>query len=86
MKALLTLRGIPAPRTHDVQMLAELLPANDRSGMPPGELTAVNPFAVEVRYGGDWDEPRREEALHAGGLAERVRLAVRSNLPRECLV
>lgn len=83
LKALLTLLGIPAPRTHDVRKLAALLPMGWQLSVPVAALLAMNPYAVEVRYADDWPEPRREDATQALELAAKVRTEVRSLLPPE---
>ncbi len=62
-----------------------LLPAEARLSVLPEQLVAMNPYAVDIRYADDWQEPQREEALRALGLAERVRSEVRPKLPSEAL-
>jgi HEPN domain-containing protein len=51
LKAVLTMRGIEFPRTHNLSMLLELL---RRAGMPlppPGDdLARLIPFGVALRY------------------------------------
>ena len=85
LKALLTLRGIQAPRTHDLGKLLALLPAESRPSVQAAQLVAMNPYAVEVRYADDWLEPEREEALRSLELAERVGAEARRLLPAEVL-
>ena len=85
LKGLLTLLNIQAPRTHDVQQLAELLPAEKRLAVTAGELGAMNPYAVDVRYADDWRAPQRTDALRAMELAERTRAEIRKLLPSEVL-
>jgi HEPN domain-containing protein len=83
LKALLTRLGIPAPRTHDLERLAALLPAEQRLSVPVARLVAINPYAVDVRYADDWREPDRDEAIHALETAEAVRAEALSLLPKE---
>jgi HEPN domain-containing protein len=81
LKALLTLLGIQAPRTHDLGNLLALLPAEARPSVQAAQLVAMNPYAVDVRYADDWREPQREDALRAVEVAQRVRTEARRLLP-----
>lgn len=51
LKAVATLRGIAAPRTHDLAALGQAL-LDDGAALPLSvdELRALNPFAAEYRY------------------------------------
>lgn len=51
-KAVLTLRGVPFERTHDLEALYERLAPSDRGAFVLDELDALTPWAVEGRYGG----------------------------------
>jgi HEPN domain-containing protein len=81
LKALLTLAGIPAPRTHDLDVLASLLPSEQRHSLPSARMAALNTYAVEVRYADDWKDPGRSEAMAALELAQSVRDHARAMLP-----
>lgn len=51
LKAVLVLRGIEQRRTHDLNLLAQLLVDQDiKPPYSPEELTRLNPFAVTFRY------------------------------------
>ncbi len=67
-------------------MLLALLPAEARPSVQAAQLVAMNPYAVDVRYADDWQEPQREEALRSLELAERVRTEARRLLPAEALI
>jgi HEPN domain-containing protein len=82
LKCLLTCLGIQAPRTHDLEALAELIPANHGFSLRITELVEPNPYAVDVRYADDWREPQLADAKRAFTLASQVREAVRERLPR----
>jgi HEPN domain-containing protein len=82
LKALLTLLGIQAPRSHDLEKLARLLPAGHAIAVSVSDLAALNPYAVEVRYAGDWQLPQREDAMFALDLAVRIRTSVLASLPQ----
>jgi HEPN domain-containing protein len=86
LKALLTLSGVPALRTHDVEKLTAMLPPAKRLSVPLPSLVAINPYPVDVRYAYDWREPTRGDALAAFELAARVRIEARGLLPSEALV
>ena len=83
LKALLTLAGIHAPRTHNLELLHNLLPVHYRLPVTDAELSSLNPYAVEVRYADDWHGPTRQEALSALSLARAVREAARALVPLE---
>ena len=85
LKALLTLKRIQFPRTHDLTELASLLPPDARLGSSPPDLAEITPYAVEARYPGAWEAIGREEALSAVKLAREVREAVRVHIPKTLL-
>jgi len=82
LKALLTMLGIQAPRSHDLERLAHLLPAGHAIAVSVSDLASLNPYAVEVRYAGDWVLPQREDAIFALDLAVRIRTSVLATLPQ----
>ena len=81
VKCLLTMFGTEVPRTHDLAELSALLPPDVRSSVIPDQLASLNPYAVEVRYVDDLQEPQSEDALRALDLAATVRAGVRKLLP-----
>ena len=81
LKCLLTYLGIQAPRTHDLQALAVLIPSEQRFEVRVEELAELNPYAVNVRYADDWREPQLNDARRALALAAKVRTAVRGVMP-----
>lgn len=85
LKALLTCGGVEYRRTHDLTELLLLLPEPDREGIHMHDLAALNPYAVEGRYPGVWDEVPRANAIAAMTAASEVRLLLRSRLPKEVL-
>ncbi len=44
LKALLTLLDIQAPRTHDLEKLTSVLPAERQLSLPVTDLVAMNPL------------------------------------------
>jgi HEPN domain-containing protein len=85
LKALLTLLGIHAARTHDLQKLIGELPPTMQAEFPVAAVIALNPYAVDVRYADDWHEPGGSEAATALQTAETIRAEVRRLLPAEAL-
>ena len=82
LKALLTWREIPFPKTHDLQVLLNLLGATD------ADLTAVlqdavvlSAYGVVLRYPGDRPDATATEARDAATMAARVRKGVCCALP-----
>ena len=81
LKAILAWFGEPIPRTHNLEDLADQV-----CGVAPGleldveKLSAITPFAVELRYDVEfW--PDRETAADAIAAAESVRARVSKALP-----
>jgi HEPN domain-containing protein len=81
LKCLLTYLGIQAPRTHDLQALALLIPVERSFPVRVEDLAELNPYAVNVRYADDWREPQLNDARRALALASKVRAAVREAMP-----
>lgn len=81
LKCLLTCLGIQAPRTHDLKVLAVLIPLDSPLRVRVEDLVELNPYAIDVRYADDWREPRLCDAERALSLASQVRAAVRELLP-----
>ena len=81
LKCLLTYLGIQAPRPHDLQALASLIPVERCFPVRVEDLAELNPYAVNVRYADDWREPQLNDARRALALASKVRAAVRELMP-----
>ena len=79
LKALLTERGIPFPKIHDLEEIEVLLPESDRRapGLDPDDLALLSQLAVAPRYPGwaeDMDEPTARRAANAAtAIVDRVR-------------
>lgn len=54
LKAALTLAGIEAPRTHDLDDLRNRLPTDWRARQGPRDLASLSDFAVDSRYPDDF--------------------------------
>jgi len=84
LKALLVLRAIDFPKTHDLEKLVSLLPATARAGLIAEEQAKLTEYATGTRYPG-WGEIPLVEARRAVAVARRVRGVIRRALPREAL-
>jgi HEPN domain-containing protein len=81
LKALLTLRSVTAPRTHDLTRLRQLVPRDVALRVEDHELAALTAYAVEARYPGGFAPVARQDAEKAVSMARNVREAVRRLLP-----
>jgi HEPN domain-containing protein len=84
IKALLVLRAIDFPKTHDIGKLTALLPAALRPHLTPEEQRRLAGYAAAARYPGS-SEIASAEARRAVALARRVRRNIRRALPRDTL-
>ena len=84
LKALLVLKQIHFPKTHDIEKLISLLPARVPTLLTKDEQNLLTPYAVATRYPG-WREIPLAEARRAVTLARRVRKEVRRLLPKKAL-
>ena len=72
LKAVLTAKGVDAPRTHNLTVLASLLPSALK---PPAEVLAaatLTDYAVVTRYPGEYEPVSEEEYREAVRMAESV--------------
>ncbi len=76
LKALLLYRGVPFPRTHDLRLLLDLLPAGVSLGLQRELVIPLNRYVIEGRYPGDWEPITVAEARDALEMAQAVRQAV----------
>ena len=86
LKALLVLRGIDFPKTHDVEELMGLVPPPDRPETAEGDQGRLTDYATVTRYPGDYEPLSLTEARRAVRLARRVRRHIRALLPQEALL
>ncbi|OGA43319.1 MAG: hypothetical protein A3G24_09280 [Betaproteobacteria bacterium RIFCSPLOWO2_12_FULL_62_13] len=84
LKALLTLRGIDFPKTHDIGAVIALVPGRSDFALSIEQQRRLTNYATAARYPG-WGEIPLGEARQALALARRVRAAVRRLLPRQAL-
>ena len=84
VKAVLVLEGIDFPKTHDLETLLSLIPAESRPTFSDEEQARLTEYATSARYPG-WEELSLAVARSAVALARRVRRSVRRGLPRKAL-
>jgi HEPN domain-containing protein len=85
IKALLTWRGVPFPKTHDVAELLQLIPEDVGLGIGSPDVAVLNPYAADARYPGNSGVVDRREAEGVLDLALRVREEIRRHLPPEAI-
>lgn len=81
LKALLVVRGIDFPKTHDLEALAARLRNGGKPQLSPDDLARLKRYATVTRYPGA-EEIRLAEARGAVAAARRVRKAIRPLLAR----
>ncbi len=85
LKALLVLQGTPFPKTHDLGVIAALLPEDWRPDVAPALLERFTDYATVTRYPGDYAEIPLAEARAAIALARKIRKAARGVVPASAL-
>ncbi len=85
VKAVLTLRRVSFPKTHDLAELLLFLPKDLALPLDAATAEKLTAFATLTRYPGEWEPPDREDAKHAVAVASEVRRIARRHLPREVL-
>ena len=83
LKALLVSRSVDFPKTHDLRILMQRIPADINLRLRMEEVVSLNRYTIEARYPGDWEPFSRKEAEKAVAIARKVRKAVRAHLPAE---
>lgn len=76
LKAALVTDGIPFRRTHDIVVLAGLLPLGLARRLATVDLLVLQPWAVEGRYPGDLADATTQETHDAVAVAGAVLAAV----------
>ncbi len=82
LKALLTLRGIDIPKTHDIEELVARVDPTPPIGLSVQEQRRLTVYGTVTRYPGDYEPVSLAEARRAVAMARRVRRQVRRALPR----
>ncbi len=85
LKALLVLRGIDFPKTHDIEALLSLVPPAKRPELSEDAQARLTDYATVMRYPGDYEPIALSEARDAVAVARGVREAIRKLLPSDML-
>ena len=85
LKALLVLKHIDFPKTHDVGELIALTTGLARLEVSVAEQRRLSVYATVTRYPGDYEPITLSEARRAVAMARRVRKEIRRLLPKEAL-
>jgi HEPN domain-containing protein len=85
LKALLINLGRDFPRTHNIRVILNLLPANLRPDLTPEAQQALTDYATTTRYPGDYGVVSYAEAKTVVKLARQVRKFARQRLPKLAL-
>jgi len=85
IKAVLVLRGMNFPKTHDIAHLMALLPANWRPEIDDAQQERLTDYATVSRYPGDYEPIPMTEARQAVKLARKVKKEMRKFLEKKPL-
>ncbi len=85
LKAILSLRGIDFPKTHNIAELVGRLPRNISLSFSVEEQELLADYATVTRYPGDYEPITLKEARQAVKLVKRLRQALRKYLPKPVL-
>jgi HEPN domain-containing protein len=80
LKAALVGLEIPFPRSHDIEVLLELLPKQARPSLTVEQQRRLTQYATVMRYPGPYDPVTLSEAKEAVKLARRVHREIRKLL------
>ena len=80
LKAVLIYQQIEYPRSHDLDMLRNLVPDDWRLKVEHPDLAGLTEWAVEARYPGDWPEAVEADARVAVRQAQALWDSVRADL------
>lgn len=72
IKAVLISKGIEIPRTHNIRMLTDLVPAGCPGIPQADDVARLTDYAVTSRYPGDFEPVTESEYKEAVRLAESV--------------
>lgn len=85
VKSLLVWKEIDFPKTHDLAVLAGMLPEDLRPSLAPQEERRLVEYGTITRYPGVYEPISLDEAKAAVRLARRVRTEARERLPKSVL-
>ena len=80
IEALLVRYGIDFPKTHNLNALRNLLPADHRVVQEFPDLAELSAWVAEGRYPGDWPEPAEQDAQGAVTQARAILATITADL------
>jgi HEPN domain-containing protein len=80
LKAALIFLQVEFPRTHDLDILRNLLPGEWEAKTVSPDLADMTEWAVESRYPGDWPDATESDARTAYDLAKKMSEAMEVDL------
>ena len=83
LKAALIFLQIDFPRTHDLNILRNLVPGSWQLKAGPPDLASLSEWAVEARYPGEWQEATETEAYTAVGQARAVWTSISTEIEKQ---
>ena len=83
LKAALLRKGRDFPHTHDLDVLADLLPSPWPVRHARIDLASLTQWEVRGRYPGDWAEATQADAVEAMDRAKQVHELVRAEFDRQ---
>jgi len=85
LKAVLVIKGIDFPKTHELAELVALAPEDFGPILDEAQQDRMTEYATVTRYPGDYEPITLEEAREAVEVARRARNEIRKLLPKEAL-
>jgi HEPN domain-containing protein len=85
LKALLVFKGIPFPKSHNIEDIIALLPPSSRPRLSEKDQDKLTEYATVTRYPGDYEPISLDEAKKAVRIARHVRRQIRKLLPKPVL-
>jgi|SRR5579862_1703886 len=85
LKALLVYLAIPFPKTHNLAMLLQLIPAKSRPVLDDRACDTLTEYATVIRYPHGGPDISVAEARKAVAISRRIRREVRRLLPKASL-
>lgn len=82
LKAALVMLDIDPPRSHNLQLLVDMLPADWSVRAVRADLAKLSLWLVESRYPGEWPEPTEADSESAAADARSVVEAVADDIGR----
>lgn len=82
LKALLVFKGIPFPKSHNIEDIIALLPPSNRPRLAEKDQDKLTEYATVTRYPGDYEPISLDEAKKAVRIARHVRWQIRKLLPK----